>query len=470
MPLDPGIPLSGKPVQVASPYDILDLQLRTRQQQRLEQQAERADRQQQLESEQQARAGEGVATLNRVMQERAQSGQGFDRKALEQQMAAAGQWDLYTKIKPYLDVADKASEETSALEQKMRERKNAGLAALAYGVHLAGNTPDAYQVAKQAAKARFGLTDEELAPYEAMMAERPDAIGQITTALIGQDPEYAKLFHSGQAKPATEKAVRTRQIETVDEQGNPIVRVVADEPGQSFPMRSPAAKSADEAKAGSFEDYIGRLAREKGKSLELLSSKDIEEARKRYQQADDRPRVAGADKPKTRGVISGDANRIAELNSSLKDLESLRAVVSGPGATGAGSAAGAALPGWVTSITGLGEASKQRQAVIDRVKQVIGKALEGGVLRKEDELKYKRILPTIVDTPEIVKTKLNGLEEALIDKRRETIDALSDAGYDTSKFEARQAGSTSKEAPAPAGKTRERWERGPDGKPRKVSQ
>ena len=54
----------------------------------------------------------------------------------------------------------------------------------------------------------------------------------------------------------------------------------------------------------------------------------------------------------------------------------------------------------------------QVSAVIDRVKQVIGKALEGGVLRKEDEVKYEKILPTIYDSAALVRSKLDGLESA----------------------------------------------------------
>ena len=258
MPLDPSIPLSAKPVQVASPYDILDYQLRARQQQRLEQAADRAEQQEQLRAEQQARAGEGVQVLNRVMQDRAQAGQGFDRKALEQQMAAAGQYDLYAKIAPHLDASEKAAKEAQGLEQQIQAKKNAGLAALAYGVHLSGNTPEAFQVAAQVAKARFGMTDEDLAPYTSVIAERPDAIGQLTSALIAQDPDYAKLVKMGEAKAIKEP--KTRQIETVDEQGNPIIRIVADEPGAVFPDRPAALKAGGSVKTRQIEtvDERGR--------------------------------------------------------------------------------------------------------------------------------------------------------------------------------------------------------------------
>lgn len=53
------------------------------------------------------------------------------------------------------------------------------------------------------------------------------------------------------------------------------------------------------------------------------------------------------------------------------------------------------------------------QANIARVKQVIGKALEGGVLRKEDELKYAKILPTLRDTDAVAKNKIKFIADDL---------------------------------------------------------
>lgn len=138
-----------------------------------------------------------------------------------------------------------------------------------------------------------------------------------------------------------------------------------------------------------------------------------------------------------RPVTSGDAGRIAELDTSLDDLNTLTETLTGSSATGTAAKVGAMLPNWVTEWTGAGSSAKKKQAVIDRVKQVIGKALEGGVLRKEDELKYEKILPTIGDTPEVVAVKLDGLFDAIQQRRSTTLDALSDAGYDVTKYTSR---------------------------------
>lgn len=59
------------------------------------------------------------------------------------------------------------------------------------------------------------------------------------------------------------------------------------------------------------------------------------------------------------------------------------------------------------------ETPAKLEAEIAGVKQVIGKAMEGGVLRKEDEEKYARILPTLSDPPEVAQHKINLVKEGL---------------------------------------------------------
>lgn len=141
-----------------------------------------------------------------------------------------------------------------------------------------------------------------------------------------------------------------------------------------------------------------------------------------------------------RPVVSGDANRIADFNTSLDDVDVLDAVVSAAGDTGTLAKIQASAPNWVTEITGgWGAEAKSRQAVIDRVKQVIGKALEGGVLRKEDEYKYEKILPTLGDVQSVVLSKMKDLAAAITQRRETLVDALEDAGYDVEGFRKRHA-------------------------------
>jgi len=67
--------------------------------------------------------------------------------------------------------------------------------------------------------------------------------------------------------------------------------------------------------------------------------------------------------------------------------------------------------GPITGLAALNPYSEARkiQADIDRIRQTVGKALEGGVLRKEDEEKYKKILATLTDTPSTAIYKIDAL-------------------------------------------------------------
>ena len=67
-------------------------------------------------------------------------------------------------------------------------------------------------------------------------------------------------------------------------------------------------------------------------------------------------------------------------------------------------------------------------------KQVIGKGLEGGVLRKEDEYKYDQIIPKLGDTKAVLKKKADQLQDMLVDKYKTDIDFYGMAGYNTGNF------------------------------------
>lgn len=71
------------------------------------------------------------------------------------------------------------------------------------------------------------------------------------------------------------------------------------------------------------------------------------------------------------------------------------------------------------------------QSDLDRARQVIGKAVEGGVLRKEDETKYLKMLPVLSDQPDVAIHKWNRFNEKLALARDTYVNNLSGAGYKT---------------------------------------
>jgi len=56
-----------------------------------------------------------------------------------------------------------------------------------------------------------------------------------------------------------------------------------------------------------------------------------------------------------------------------------------------------------------GSQAQKVRGSIDLIRQRVGKALEGGVLRKEDEKKYEKILGTITDRPDIAASKIDNV-------------------------------------------------------------
>ena len=86
-------------------------------------------------------------------------------------------------------------------------------------------------------------------------------------------------------------------------------------------------------------------------------------------------------------------------------------------------------------------AAARANADIDRVRQRVGKALEGGVLRKEDEEKYKRILATLRDTP---GTAIYKVDQMLEDLKRD---------IDIYQHEQRLAGRRAPQGASPSGHT-----------------
>lgn len=74
---------------------------------------------------------------------------------------------------------------------------------------------------------------------------------------------------------------------------------------------------------------------------------------------------------------------------------------------------GGVIQGNIRKLNPLDSSFKNQQSQIDLVRQTVGKALEGGVLRKEDEDKYKKILPTLQDSKSTVDYKLKQLNSML---------------------------------------------------------
>jgi hypothetical protein len=100
--------------------------------------------------------------------------------------------------------------------------------------------------------------------------------------------------------------------------------------------------------------------------------------------------------------------------------------------------------------------ARKAQAKIDLVKQRVGKALEGGVLRKEDEEKYKQILATLRDEPTTAITKVDQVIQSFERDLDTFVEEQRRAGrkVNTTGSTAVTAPPPAAAAPSPAGKVR----------------
>lgn len=104
------------------------------------------------------------------------------------------------------------------------------------------------------------------------------------------------------------------------------------------------------------------------------------------------------------------AGNLSDFQSSLDELGNLReSISSGAGTTDP-------LMGRLRSLNPYDTEQQTLQAAIDKTRQIVGKALEGGVLRKEDEEKYKKILPTTGDTKDVALQKIDMIQRQIASK------------------------------------------------------
>lgn len=144
-----------------------------------------------------------------------------------------------------------------------------------------------------------------------------------------------------------------------------------------------------------------------------------------WQQAKESAKVSSKPKMLTAGAIStlSEGRQIPLVTKGLSDLITSKSRLFGP------------IKGFFEKNNPYDQEAQVAQASLNRAAQVIGKFMEGGVLRKEDEAKYANILPKLTDTPEVAKKKLEDVVQLLKDKSNQYITDYDLGGYDVSGFQ-----------------------------------
>lgn len=89
------------------------------------------------------------------------------------------------------------------------------------------------------------------------------------------------------------------------------------------------------------------------------------------------------------------------------------------------------VSGRMGSINPYNTTAQTIQSQMKAASQLVGKYMEDGVLRKEDEVKYEKMLPTMSDTPEVARNKLAIVRNMLAEKQKSNLAALKGSNYDT---------------------------------------
>jgi hypothetical protein len=168
----------------------------------------------------------------------------------------------------------------------------------------------------------------------------------------------------------------------------------------------------------------GQLAESRRHNLrtEALAASGQAESRRHNLATEETARNSAAGGAK---LGEGAVGRIAEIESAIGEVEKLAKLLQdNSGYMGP-------VMGWRASALNVNpwdQDPKKVQASIDLIRQRVGKALEGGVLRKEDEEKYRKILPTMTDMPDVAQYKLRMLAEMMRRDLTTFVDTQAKAG------------------------------------------
>lgn len=147
------------------------------------------------------------------------------------------------------------------------------------------------------------------------------------------------------------------------------------------------------------------------------------------------PKTATATGEGGKPLLGGELNKISEFIQGLETIKSLGPKIAKKGGTGLFQGLSARVPDFITEYTGIGTEAKGLRANLDLAKQIVGKALEGGVLRKEDEAKYQKILVEVKNAPQLADEKLLGLIDQLSRDSAIYLSTLKKGGRNVSEFE-----------------------------------
>jgi hypothetical protein len=173
---------------------------------------------------------------------------------------------------------------------------------------------------------------------------------------------------------------------------------------------------------GLYAEFLKKAKDEGG-----LTGKDATDWAKKMTEAalEGGPEVEKKELPATQVVMLEDAKFLPD---TLGDLQKM--IESGQGTFDP-------LLGPIDTVNPFAWYDSDKQVMAAKLRttaQLVGKYMEGGVLRKEDEVKYAEMLPKNTDTREVALGKLNQVKEMLQQKTIGYIDGFDKSNYNVENY------------------------------------
>lgn len=192
---------------------------------------------------------------------------------------------------------------------------------------------------------------------------------------------------------------------------------------------SPIAETVSRKQIESQYGPIAQLANEDFKfSRQHQNAIDLEKLKNRGE-IDKARLMAGMRKPADR-LPADKVLTVNQGNTIPKQLADISATI-GQNADSFGP-----VMGRLSTLNPYDTKSQTIDAQLRASAQAFGRYMEGGVLRKEDEDKYRKMFPTLGDTPEVARNKLAIVNKLLVEKQKSDVGALEQQGYSVNGLQA----------------------------------
>lgn len=204
--------------------------------------------------------------------------------------------------------------------------------------------------------------------------------------------------------------------------------IVSNAPGQGqAAARNSDYQGPEHPLAGPVRDYMTRRDKERSLSMRKtesdIANTEADTAKKLFEARNPRRGTAqGGDKilPATNVIGLNEGQAVSRLLPEVEAALKENASIMGP------------IKGRIGSANPYNTQAQTVDARFRTASQAFGRFMEGGVLRKEDEEKYRKMFPQMSDTPEVAQNKLSIVRRQLAQKYESDRGALGGAGYDIS--------------------------------------